>query len=47
MVKLQKDANGRYHITVPKSFVDSFEWEKGDEICFKILGQESLKIERD
>lgn len=47
MVKLQKDGNGRYHITLPKSFVDGFGWDKGDEICFEIKGQGKLEIEKD
>jgi bifunctional DNA-binding transcriptional regulator/antitoxin component of YhaV-PrlF toxin-antitoxin module len=47
MVKLQKDGNGRYHITVPKNLIDGFGWDKGDEICFEILSCESLKIEKD
>lgn len=44
MVKLQKDGNGRYHITLPKNFVDGFGWEKGDEIDFEILGKDRLKV---
>ena len=47
MVKLQKDGNGRYHITLPKNFIQGFGWGKGDEICFKIVGRESLRIEKD
>jgi bifunctional DNA-binding transcriptional regulator/antitoxin component of YhaV-PrlF toxin-antitoxin module len=43
-MKLQKDGNGRYHITVPKSVVECFGWNKGDEIDFEILGKEELKI---
>ncbi|MFB6244845.1 MAG: AbrB/MazE/SpoVT family DNA-binding domain-containing protein [Candidatus Nanohaloarchaea archaeon] len=47
MVKLQKDGNGRYHITLPKQFIDGFGWEKGDEICFEILGKGTLKVENE
>ena len=47
MVKLQKDGNGRYHITVPKSFIEGFGWDKGDEICFEIKGKGTLEIEKD
>ncbi|MFQ3307946.1 MAG: bifunctional DNA-binding transcriptional regulator [Candidatus Nanohaloarchaea archaeon] len=47
MVKLQKDGNGRYHITVPKSFIEGFGWDKGDEICFEIKGEGTLEIEKD
>ncbi len=46
MVKLQKDGNGRYHITLPKNFIDGFGWDKGDEIDFEILDRDVLKIER-
>lgn len=44
MVKLQKDGNGRYHITLPKKFIEGFQWEKGDEIGFEIAGKDLLKI---
>lgn len=47
MVRLQKDGNGRYHITVPKQFVKGFGWSKGDEISFEILGKEELKVRPD
>lgn len=47
MVKIQKDGNGRYHITLPKSYIEGFGWNKGDEICFEILGKDTLKIEKD
>jgi SpoVT / AbrB like domain. len=46
-VKLQKDGNGRYHITLPKNFIDAFGWEKGDEIGFEILDKECLKIHKE
>ncbi|WEL19488.1 AbrB/MazE/SpoVT family DNA-binding domain-containing protein [Candidatus Nanohalococcus occultus] len=45
MVRLQKDGNGRYHITVPKRLVECFGWHKGDEIDFEILGSNQLKVE--
>lgn len=44
MVKLQKDNNGRYHVTVPRRLVECFGWDKGDEIDFEILSKDSLKI---
>lgn len=44
MVRLQKDGNGRYHITVPKKLVECFGWNKGDEIRFEILGKDELKV---
>ncbi len=47
MVKLQKDGNGRYHITLPKKLIEGFGWEKGDEIDFEIAGREKLEIERE
>ncbi|MFB6208270.1 MAG: AbrB/MazE/SpoVT family DNA-binding domain-containing protein [Candidatus Nanohaloarchaea archaeon] len=47
MVRLQKDGNGRYHITLPKKFIEGFRWEKGDEINFEITGSDTLKITRE
>ncbi len=47
MVKLQKDSNGRYHITLPKQFIDGFQWEKGDEIEFEIMGKDILKVKKE
>jgi antitoxin component of MazEF toxin-antitoxin module len=44
MVKLQKDGNGRFHVTVPKNLVTGFGWSKGDEISFEILGKGELKL---
>lgn len=47
MVKLQKDGNGRYHITLPKKLIEGFGWQKGDEIDFEITGRGKLKIARE
>ena len=32
MVKLQKDGNNQYKITLPKALIDAKGWKKGDTI---------------
>lgn len=48
MAKLQKQKNGQHRLTISAKIVDAMEWEKGEELDFKILDDTSLKIkERD
>ena len=46
-VSLQKNgSNGRYNLTIPKSIVESKEWEKGDEFEIVDIGGGELRVKR-
>jgi len=46
-VSLQKNgSNGRYNLTIPKSIVESKEWEKGDDFEIVDIGGGELRVKR-
>jgi len=46
-VKLQKSGEkGRYHITVPKSIVETKGWEKGDQFEWDEISSQEMRLTR-
>ncbi len=43
-MKLQKQKNGQYTLTIPKDLVTAFGWDKGTELEFRVMGKEELKV---
>ena len=45
-MKLQRQPNGQYQVTMPKDLVIAFGWDKGTELTFKVLGKDELSIKK-
>lgn len=46
MVKIQRLPNGQLVITIPKKLAELLDWDKGDDIIFKINTKESFILEK-
>jgi len=46
MVKIQKLQNNQLVITIPKKLAELLDWNKGDDIIFKLNTKESFILEK-
>ena len=46
MVKIQRLQNNQLVITIPKNLAELLDWNKGDNIIFKLNTKESFILEK-
>ncbi len=44
-MKIQEKSNGQKVITIPKHLAEAKDWEKGQEVEWKINGKGNLELE--
>lgn len=44
MVKLQEGSNGQKFVTVPRNLAKAMGWEKGDDLEFSVLDENTLEL---
>ena len=45
-MKLQQQKNGQFQITLPQDIIKGFDWKKGEELDFKIVGAGVLQLKK-
>jgi len=44
MVRIWENKNGQRFVTIPKPIAEVMDWESGDEVVWKVMGRDMLKL---